>query len=225
MLLYQKVRKVFARVFSEMRWYSIVLALLFYGVSTWLLLYAAGEQDLLGVTDFIYWIVVTGSTVGYGDMSPTTPFGKYLVSFYVIPMGLSIFALVLGRVASWVSLQWQKGVKGLKPLNVNNHLLVIGWNGQRTIQLLNMLLKERAETENHPDIVLCVKAEIENPMPGKVDFIKVASFNNDSEMNGACIESASVIVMDNPEDDVTMTTALYCSKRNKNAHGMGGLYI
>ncbi len=218
MLLYQKVRKVFARVFSEMRWYSIVLALLFYGVSTWLLLYAAGEQDLLGVTDFIYWIVVTGSTVGYGDMSPTTPFGKYLVSFYVIPMGLSIFALVLGRVASWVSLQWQKGVKGLKPLNLNNHLLVIGWNGQRTIQLLNMLLKERAETENHPDIVLCVKADIENPMPGKVDFIKVASFNNDSEMNGACIETASVIVMDNPEDDVTMTTALYCSKRNKNAH-------
>lgn len=218
MLLYQKVRKVFARVFSEMRWYSIVLALLFYGLTTWLLLFAAGESALLGFTDFVYWLVVTGSTVGYGDMSPTTPFGKYLVSFYVIPMGLSIFALVLGRIASWVSLQWQKGVKGLKPLNIENHVLVIGWNGQRTIQLLSLLLKERAETENHPDIVLCVKAEIENPMPGKVEFVKVTSFNSDYDMDRACVRNASVIVMDNEEDDVTMTTALYCSKRNQDAH-------
>ncbi|GAA6184242.1 MULTISPECIES: potassium channel family protein [Aliiglaciecola] len=218
MLLVLKVRKVLTRVFSEMRWYTIVLALLFYALSTWILLYVSGEDALLNVNDFIYWLVVTGSTVGYGDMSPVTSAGKYIVSFYVIPLGLSIFALVLGRVAAWVSMQWQRGVKGLKPLDLENHVLVIGWNGHRTIQLLNLLLKERAETENKPEIVLCVKADIDNPMPDKIEFIKVISFNNDKEMDRACVDKAAVIVMDNEEDDVTMTTSLYCSKRNENAH-------
>ncbi|WJG08440.1 potassium channel family protein [Aliiglaciecola sp. LCG003] len=218
MLVFSKVKKVIVRVFSEMRWYSIVLALLFYGTSSWLLLSAAGEHALLNPSDFIYWLVVTGSTVGYGDLSPSTEAGKYLVSFYVIPLGLSIFALVLGRVASWVALQWQKGVKGLKPLNLENHVLVIGWNGQRTMQLLNLLLKERSETDHQPSIVLCAKADIDNPMPDKIEFVKVSSFNNDDDMDRACVASASVVIMDNPEDDVTMTTALYCSKRNQMGH-------
>lgn len=218
MYVLNRVRKVFSRVFSEMRWYSIVLALLFYGFTSWSLLNLAGEHDLLDSGNFVYWLVVTGSTVGYGDLSPSTELGKYIVSFYVIPLGLSIFAMVLGRIATWVSMQWQKGVKGLKPLSTENHVLVIGWNGQRTIQLLNLLLKERAETDNQPDIVLCAKADIDNPMPDKIEFVKVSSFNSNAEMDRACVAQASVIVMDNEEDDVTMTTALYCSKRNQDGH-------
>ncbi len=218
MIMVAKLKKIFVRYFAEMRWYTIVLALLFYGLSSWLLLALAGEQDLLNLNDFLYWLIVTGSTVGYGDMSPVTPEGKYIVAFYVIPLGLSIFALVVGRIASWVSRQWQKGVKGMKTLNVADHLVVIGWNGQRTLQLLSLLLKERDETNNRPDIVLCVKAEIENPMPGKIEFVKVSSFNNDEDMDRACIEQAAVVVMDNEEDDVTMTTALYCANRNKTGH-------
>lgn len=201
-----------------MRWYSIVLALMFYAASTWVLLYLAGEKALLVPSDFFYWLMVTGSTVGYGDLSPTTAAGKYLVSLYVIPLGLSIFALVIGRIATWVSLQWRKGVKGLKTLEVKDHILVIGWNEQRTIQLINLLLKEKVESADNPDIVLCVRADIENPMPTQVEFVRVHSFNRDEDMDRACVADASVIIMDNPEDDLTMTTALYCSKRNPDGH-------
>jgi voltage-gated potassium channel len=85
--MFPKIRRIMVRVFAEMRWYSIVLALFFYGVTSWILLSLAGETALTQSTDFIYWLVVTGSTVGYGDLSPTTSLGKYLVSFYVIPLG------------------------------------------------------------------------------------------------------------------------------------------
>ena len=205
------------RVFAEMRWYSIVLALLFYGSTSWLLLSLAGEESLTQSTDFIYWLVVTGSTVGYGDLSPSTTAGKYLVSFYIIPMGLSIFALVLGRVASWVSNQWQKGARGLKSLDIEDHILVLGWNGHRTIRLLELLIRERASIEDDPTIVLCVRADITNPLPDQIEFVKVATFSNDVDMDRACVEKARVVLMDNPEDDLTMTTALYCSQRNPNA--------
>jgi voltage-gated potassium channel len=216
-MLSKKLRKLVVRVFAEMRWYSIVLALLFYALSSWLLLYIAGEHALTQQTDFIYWLVVTGSTVGYGDFSPSTAAGKYVVAFYVIPLGLSIFALVLGRAASWVSDQWQKGGRGLKDLDVQDHILVLGWNGQRTLRLLNLLLRERSAVAENPTIVLCVRANITNPMPNDIEFVKVTTFSNDADMDRACVADASVILMDNPEDDLTMTTALYCTQRNPRA--------
>lgn len=215
--MFPKIRKMLARVFAEMRWYSIVLALLFYGVTSWFLLHLAGEESLTSSVDFIYWLVVTGSTVGYGDLSPSTTAGKLLVSFYIIPMGLSIFALVLGRVATWVSNQWQKGARGLKSLDIEDHILVLGWNGQRTIRLLELLIRERASIEDEPTIVLCVRVDITNPMPGQIEFVKVTTFSNDTDMDRACVAKARVVLMDNPEDDLTMTTALYCSQRNPDA--------
>ena len=217
MHLWFKVRKVMLQYFAEARWYTIVLALLFYGISSWILLYWADETAFYSVTEFVYWLAVTGSTVGYGDLSPSTDAGKWIVALYIIPMGLSIFALVVGRIASWVTRQWQRGVLGLKSLTVNNHILVIGWNESRTIQLLRLLLQESEDSTEKPEIVLCVRADITNPMPGDIEFVKVDSFNND-DMTRAGVDTAKTIVVDNPLDDVTMTTSLYCSQRNPNAH-------
>lgn len=213
-----KFRRMMSQYFANLSWFAILILLVFYAISTYVLLYLAGEQDLLAVHDYVYWLVVTGSTVGYGDMSPVTNAGKWIVAVYVIPMGLSIFALVLGRIASWVGQQWQKGVKGLNPLNVSDHILVIGWNGKRTEQLLKLLLIEKSNSIESPDIVLCVRADIDNPMPAEIEFVKVNSFNKDEDMNKACVSSASTILIDNPQDDMTMTTSLYCSQRNKRAH-------
>jgi voltage-gated potassium channel len=218
MLVWIKTKRVMSRYLSEMRWYIILTFAVIYAASSWLLLYAVGEQDLLESHDFAYWLVVTSSTVGYGDMSPVTSAGKWVVALYIIPMGLSIFALLLGRIAAWVGKQWQRGANGLNALNLENHVLIIGWNGKRTLQLIKLLLIEKANATHNPDIVLCVRADIENPMPSKIDFVKVQSFNNDEDMDRACIETASTIIIDNPQDDMTMTTALYCSKRNPKAH-------
>ena len=95
--------------FAESKWYTIVLASLFYAVTSWLLLWAAEEQSLTGSIDFLYWLAVTGSTVGYGDLSPQTDAGKLIVAFYVIPLGLSIFAMVIGRIAAFVGNNGEKG--------------------------------------------------------------------------------------------------------------------
>lgn len=218
MISWHHLRKVMLRYFADFRWYTIVAVTVFYGLSSWLLLYLANEQALTAQVDFIYWLAVTASTVGYGDLSPTTTAGKLIVAFYVIPLGLSIFAMVVGRIAAWVSNQWSKGLKGMKHLQVKDHILIIGWNEQRTLLLLKLLLQEREAMDTPPDIVLCVKADISNPMPGKIEFVRVESFNKDHDMNKACVSEASTILIDNPQDDVTLTTALYCTQRNPNAH-------
>lgn len=212
------IRKLMVQYFSESRWYTIIVLTLVYGLTSFALLMAAGETALTSEVEFIYWLAVTASTVGYGDLSPVTTTGKVIVALYVIPVGLSIFAMVIGRVAAWVSDQWQKGLTGMKNLHVKNHILVIGWNEQKTLLLLDLLLKEREDLADKPDIVLCVKADITNPLPGQIEFVHVESFNKDPDMDRACIADAGVILIDNPQDDVTLTTALYCTNRNPDAH-------
>lgn len=218
MAQWNKIKKVMLRYFATISWYIVVaLTLAYGGIAYWLLSWA-GEAALTEQQNFVYWLITTASTVGYGDFSPQTEVGKWVVALYIIPVGLSLFAWVIGHFAAWLGLQWKKGAKGLKPIHLTDHILVIGWNGNRTLQLLNLIIRERDSSEEHSDIVLCVKADIENPMPDQIEFVKVESFNNDEGMDRASISFAKTILIDNPDDDVTMTTALYCAKRNPKAH-------
>lgn len=55
-----------------------------------------------GFTDIplsMYWAVVTLTTVGYGDLSPQTPFGRFLASIVMI-LGYAIIAVPTGIVSS-----------------------------------------------------------------------------------------------------------------------------
>lgn len=218
MLFFQALRKILLTHFMELRWHSILLAIAVYMLLSWGLLWLCGEKDLVVHHDFVYWIMVTASTVGYGDLSPVTTPGKYAVGLFVIPVGLALFGLVIGRAAAFVSFQWHKGVRGLRDLNVENHILVVGWNEGHTLQLVRLLLRELEYDASKRKVALCVQANIENPLPDKIGFVKVASFSSEEDMARAAVDQASCIIIDNPDDEVTMTTALYCANRNPGAH-------
>lgn len=77
---------------------------------SWWLLVLAGETALTdSFANFIYYLMVTASTVGYGDHSPVTDLGKWVVVLFVIPGGLSLFAALLGRVAGAAMDYWRAG--------------------------------------------------------------------------------------------------------------------
>lgn len=52
----------------------------------------------------IYWAIVTLTTVGYGDLSPQTPFGQFLASAVMI-IGYAVIAVPTGIVSAEVALQ------------------------------------------------------------------------------------------------------------------------
>ena len=216
MVLFIKLRRIFRQAFRELSLFNLVLLAAVYTLLSWLLLTLAGEPALTSNHDFLYWLVVTASTVGYGDLSPTTVAGKYIVSLWVIPLGLSIFAMVVTKIGNSVIQVMKKSRMGLKTVSISDHILVIGWNQQRTHKLLDILLNENTRTDS--DILLCVDEPIENPMPGKIHFVHVDSYCHEKTMARTNISEAKSIIIDTAQDDVTLTTALFCRTANPGCH-------
>lgn len=57
------------------------------------------ENGFNSIPDSIYWAIVTITTVGYGDISPVTPMGKFIASVIML-MGYGIIAVPTGIVTN-----------------------------------------------------------------------------------------------------------------------------
>jgi voltage-gated potassium channel len=58
-----------------------------------------GQNGFASIPDSIYWAIVTITTVGYGDISPVTPAGKFVASFIML-MGYGIIAVPTGIITT-----------------------------------------------------------------------------------------------------------------------------
>ena len=88
----------------------------------------------------------------------------------------------------WTVNLLQRRMRGLSKLNKENHIVLIGWRGKRTIDLLTLLVSEERASVTPRDIVLCVEADVENPLPGEVSFSKVVAFTDDKKSYGCSQE-------------------------------------
>jgi voltage-gated potassium channel len=181
------------------------------------MLYLAGEEGLTeSLSTFVYFLVVTTSTVGYGDYSPSTTAGKFVISLFVIPFGLMLFAAVLTKLGMLASSVINKAKRGLTMVDAAGHSIIIGWNGDRTLRLVEML---QCKSNIHAEKIVLVSDKLdENPMPGAVEFVRVDSYSHEATMKRAAIELANRIVIDLDSDDVSLTAALLCRKLNPDCH-------
>ncbi|MEH6469958.1 MAG: ion channel [Halopseudomonas sp.] len=207
--------KLFSQL-SRLSWHSVLVALVSYILISFLGLYWAEEPVAQGSPVlFWYFLIVTSSTVGYGDYSASTPAGMLIISSWVIPFGLMIWGMVVGRMAAAIIQYFQRSLKGMSQLQQTNHTLVIGYNGPRTAQLIQLLLREAASPES-ANVALCAHQDKldSNPLPDQIGFVRVSSFNNEAEMHRANIGQAATILIDTPLDDITLTTAMFCYQQN-----------
>ncbi|MCL4504304.1 MAG: potassium channel family protein [Deltaproteobacteria bacterium] len=86
-----------------------------------------------------WWALVTLTTVGYGDVVPVTFIGR-VAGFFVILGGVISLSLVTATVASVFIERKFRRERGLEPVKVSQHILILGWS-EEAETLLDQLLK------------------------------------------------------------------------------------
>jgi voltage-gated potassium channel len=100
------------------------------------------------IFDGVWWAVVTGATVGYGDYVPLSVPGRMLGILLILSGGGLITYYITAVSAATVKHE-QRLSKGSVAFKGNNHIIFIGWN-ERTKQLVNLTKK----LHPHSEIVL-----------------------------------------------------------------------
>ena len=68
----------------------------------------------------VYWAVVTLTTVGYGDIAPVTPFGKFIATVVMV-MGYGIIAVPTGIVTAEMTVAVQRDQRQCETCNERGH--------------------------------------------------------------------------------------------------------
>ena len=72
-----------------------------------------GENGFESIPDSIYWAIVTITTVGYGDISPVTPAGKFIASIMMF-IGYGIIAVPTGIISTDIAMAARKRKHGME---------------------------------------------------------------------------------------------------------------
>lgn len=198
--------------FSQVTWNTIFLLFIAHAAISWLALVAAGESDLTRWDAFVYYYVVTTSTVGFGDMSPTTEAGKWIVALVQIPLGLAIFGALLGKLGQSVTKVLRQVMTGEKDFShLDTHILIFGWHETRTAKIIEHILGDKRRMQR--TILLCVFEDMEHPFVDNpmVEFARLSSFTDDDELQRVNVKEADRIIVDCITDDMTFTCALKLS--------------
>ena len=211
-MVFNRLVRSLKKHFTRVSWFSITTLLVLHAGVSWWLLNWAGETALISLESFFYYYVVTTSTVGFGDMSPETEMGKWVVAVVQIPMGLAIFGAMLGKLGQSVSIVLRQIMTGEKDFrHLDTHILIFGWHEKRTGKMIEHILGDKRRMKR--PILLCVTEDMEHPFIDNplVEFARLKSFTDDNELDRINVHEADRVIVDCDNDDMTFTCALKLS--------------
>ena len=112
-LLLESIRKSLVKILVYFMFVVVLVCIL----GTIMYMVESGTPDTLftSIPTSIYWAIVTLTTVGYGDITPVTAFGKFLSGIVMI-LGYTIIAVPTGIVsATMIDTTQKKGKNGRCP--------------------------------------------------------------------------------------------------------------
>ena len=116
---YSKAVKTLSKVLKtkkEELFVAVFVLLILLVLSSSLMYYIENEKQPIAfgsIPEAMWWSVATLTTVGYGDVHPVTPLGKFLASIIAV-LGIALFALPTGILGSGFVEELQKDKKHKK---------------------------------------------------------------------------------------------------------------
>ena len=110
---------------------------LLYSILFQYLMHTYENRDFSFITS-IYWIIVSMTTVGYGEIYFTTPIGQLFSALVALSGVMMIFALLFPLVVTpWLEKRILVELPTRAPINLKDHIIICGYN-----QLVETLISE-----------------------------------------------------------------------------------
>ena len=105
------------------------------------------QGNIHSLWDAVWWTVVTMTTVGYGDVVPTTALGR-VVGMFVMLSGISVISLLTATISSIFVAQRIRESQGLQQIKLKSHTIICGWNQRldSLLETMNKISSEQSQT-------------------------------------------------------------------------------
>ena len=104
--------------------------------------------------DALWWSFVTMTTVGYGDISPTTPGGRFIVGITTMVLGIGILGYLISALAEIIIETKSREQKGMIEVEEKDHVLIFHYGGLSRIQQIVGELQLDPSTKSKAIVVI-----------------------------------------------------------------------
>lgn len=98
-------------------------AILSYGTTGFVYFELPNKPDL-SWADALWWSLVTLTTIGYGDIFPTTPGGRFLVALPLMFFGIGLLGYVLSLAATTLIEAKSRELSGMSDVSFRGHVVI-----------------------------------------------------------------------------------------------------
>jgi voltage-gated potassium channel len=165
-----------------------------------------GGEQVSGIWDAVYWVIVTVTTVGYGDFYPETLGGR--ITFVLVALGgIGTIAYVIEQLVSFSTKSQLKKLFGSGAVKMKKHTIIVGWNTKAEEAI--------KELRNENEEFLVVGSELNQAELNAREIPHISGDPTKSETLNRCnIEDAKTMMIPLENDSDTIMIALAARKLN-----------
>lgn len=139
--------------------------------------------------DWMWWSIVTLTTVGYGDITPDSAVGR-AVGIVLMFFGIGLLGMFTATVAGIFVEKKLKKERGMGSLELEDHIILCEWNYR-----MQEILKELRHDPHHSDTPIALLADVDVKPVDDENLFFIQGKITEENLKRANIQTATTVVI------------------------------
>ncbi|MCG8308872.1 MAG: potassium channel family protein [Cytophagales bacterium] len=168
------------------------------------------DSSIKTFSDALWYMIITLTTIGYGDLTPTTTIGT-MIGYVFVFGSLGVLGYLISTLSSKYHTMMEEKKLGFRGTQFKEHVIFIGWN-----EFSRMVAEEIYHTSKKIAIVTHNKDQIDlvySQFGRENTFALFADYNNLESLTKANVSEAAAVFISIPDDAQVLLYVIDFKKR------------